>query len=168
MLQPRDPKMTETSMFERLNPTVMTPPDDPITWREQLTVGATLLSVFFGSLFAAIALEDRPHGPQVATLLGYSGFVFVYTFFRTRGVPTRHRLTAPYVRRELSRLLLIHVGYLLVLYGVAGWLFARTPGQLPPFWVFLVFMVIGLSQVILSRTLLGRAERAATSAATAR
>lgn len=150
-------------MFERLNPTVVTSQADPVTWREALAVGATLMSVIFGSLFAALALADRPHGSQFAALIGYSGLVFVYTFFRTRGVPTRHRLRAPYVRRAVPHLLLIHAGYLLVVYLVASWLFARTPGQLPPFWVFLVLMMIGLSQVILSRMLLGRAKRDNTS-----
>lgn len=155
-------------MFERLNPTALAPQDDPVTWREQLTVGVMLLSLVFGSLFAVLALEDMPGGPQLATLIAYSGWVFLYTFFRTRGVPTRHRLSASYVRREARRLLLIHAAYLLVLYGIAGWLFARTPHQLPPFWVFLVFIMIGLSQVILSRTLLGRAKRESMNSMTAR
>lgn len=143
-------------MFELLNPPVAKPQDDPITFREQASVYLMFLAVAFSWTGAAIILDSQPHGLQVATLIGYSGAVFLYTFFRTRGVTTRYRLSVPYVRRQLPRLILIHCAYLLMLYVVAGWAFASS---LPPLLVIVGGMIIGLSQVILSRTLLGRAKR---------
>ena len=153
-------------MFELLNSSAAKPQDDPVTLREQLSVFVMWLTVVFTWAGATIILDAKPHGLQLATLIGYSGAVFVYTFFRTRGVPTRYRLAAPYVRRQLPRLLLIHGAYLVMLYVIAGWAVTRQP-SLPSLVVPLGVGLIGLSQVVLSRTLLGRAKRETMSSMTA-
>jgi hypothetical protein len=133
--------------------------EDPVTGRETLTVAALLVAVTCILVVASISLDDKPHGEQLAILIGYSGYVFVYTFFRTRGVPTRHGLGAAYVRRALPRLLLIHVAYLFVMFVLAGWALARRP-QLPLRLTIFGAILIALSQVFVSRTLLSRAKRA--------
>lgn len=55
-------------------------------------------------------------------------------------------------------MVLIHGVYLLVLYIVAGWVLARRP-ELPELPLEVGCMSIAISQIILSRVLLGRAKR---------
>lgn len=145
-------------MFELLSPTAKNVQDDPVTLREALGVYALLMTVVFVTVFAAVSLGDQPHGMQLAALIGYSGLVFTYMFFRTRGVPTRYSLAATYVQRQLPGLLLIHCAYLMMLYVVAGWTLERRPA-LPSFLLDVGFLLIGLTQVIVSRTILSRAKR---------
>src|SRR5579859_1035191 len=89
---------------------------EPVTVGEQLGVFALIMLLMFGSVFLFIALDGVPYGVQCATVISYTGAIFVYTFFRTKGVETRHDLSAPYVHEQMPRLLLIHAAYLLFIF----------------------------------------------------
>lgn len=90
--------------------------DDPYTLGEVLISMAMLLAVMIIWFSVAVFLDDEPHGMQIATLIGYSGAIFIFTFRRYRDLPTRYSLRAPYVQRQLPRLLLIHCVYLVALW----------------------------------------------------
>jgi hypothetical protein len=96
--------------------------DDPYTLGEVLISMAMLLAVVIIYVFVAGFLDDQPHGMQIATLIGYSGAIFIFTFRRSHYVSTRYSVRAPYVQRQLPRLLLIHCVYLLALYVLGGWI----------------------------------------------
>ncbi len=160
-------------MFESLDNTQKEQSaDEPVTLKEALGVYVLILALCFGSLLAFILLHDRLYGIQYATLISYSGAVFIWTFFRTRGVKTRHKLSAPYVQEQLPRLLMIHCVYLLAIFFLETWALAIRPsmsswwltGQgrdMPPFdfGLMLIGMAIGISQVVLSRRILGNAKK---------
>ncbi|WP_229669057.1 hypothetical protein [Edaphobacter acidisoli] len=171
-------------MFEYFDiPEEKQPDEDPMTMTEGLGVAALYFALVVGSVLAFIFFGGRPYGMQYATLISYSGGVFIYIFFRPRGVNTRYRLSAQYVREQVPRLLMIHCVYLLAIFFLETWALAiRTSmpswavtGQgrdMPPFVfaLMLVGMAIGISQIILSRRILGNAKKefAASSARTIR
>jgi hypothetical protein len=151
--------------------------DDPVTVTEALGVLVLILSVAFGSVFAFVALGDRPYGMQWATLISYSAVIFVWTFFRTRGVFTKHSLFALYVHEQLPRLLMIHFVYLLAIFLMETWALTIRPTMsgwwltssgrrgVPPFDSALMVsgLLTGASQIILNRRILGRAKKESLS-----
>jgi NADH:ubiquinone oxidoreductase subunit 6 (subunit J) len=90
--------------------------EDSVSVGEALGVYALILLLAFGSVVAFIALGDRPYGAQVATLISYSGAVFIWSFFKTRGINTSHSLSDSYVQEQVPRLLLIHILYMVALF----------------------------------------------------
>lgn len=161
-------------MFEPLDATQKeTPVEDPVTLAEGLGVYALVLGLAFGSLFAFISLGDQPYGIQFATLISYSGAVFIWTFFRTRGVRTKHSLSARYVREELPRLLMIHCAFFIAIFSLetwaldvrssmpSWWLTAQGRKGMPPFDFALMLLVMGtaISEVFILRRILGRAKK---------
>ncbi|MGD0443744.1 MAG: hypothetical protein ABSA39_07395 [Edaphobacter sp.] len=161
-------------MFESLDTTQeKQPAEDPVTVAEALGVYVLILALAFGSLVAFISIGDRPYGMQCATLISYSGAIFVWTFFRTKGVNTKHSLSAQYVQEQLPRLLMIHFVYLLAIFILETWALAIRPSMpswwliaqgrkgMPPFDFVLMLagMAIAVSQIVLSRRILGRAKK---------
>lgn len=135
---------------------------DPYTCGEFLSSFAMAIAVTIIYFSAAVFLDDQPHGMQIATLTGYSGAIFIFTFRRSIGVLTRYSLRAPYVQRQLPRLLIIHSAYLLALYAVGDWILRmhlQLPGHVESFGLTL----IGASQVIFSRARLSRAKAQSAS-----
>ena len=76
-------------MFEQLDGPERKEEKDPVTLAEGFRVYVLLLILAFVSFIAFIVFDDVPHGTQYATIIAYSGVVFLYTFFRTRGINTR-------------------------------------------------------------------------------
>lgn len=148
-------------MFDLLDTTAKNAQDDPYTFPEFLGTYAMGLTVVFIWFLALISLDDKPHGLQLANLIGYSGAIFVLTFFRNRPSNTRYRLSARYVQRLLPRLLLLHCACLLMLYVVAGWTLTRRP-PLPPFLWEAGLSLLMVSQVSFSKRMLGRAKTEST------
>ena len=160
-------------MFEQLDTSESNTAKDKVTVGESLGVYVLLLSLGFGSFLAFIMLENLPYGIQFASMISYSGFVFIYTFFRTRGIDTKHSLADFYVQRLLPRLLAIHCGYLAVLFAgesLVFWnrkylsLWWTTSGDqrgMPPitFLLVLTFGAMAVSEVWLCRSLLSRAKK---------
>jgi hypothetical protein len=150
--------------------------EDPVTLAEALTVYVLILVLASVSLVAFFLLGDLPFGMQYATLISYSGAIFIWTFFRTKGVNTKYRLSATYVQGQLPRLLLIHSAYLLSIFFIETVLFALRPAMsvwwlgskhqrdLPPFVAALMFslMAIGIWEVVICRGILGRAKRSSS------
>ena len=148
-------------------------PDEPVTATEAFGVYILILALAFGSLAAFICLGDFAYGMQYATSLSYSGVIFVWTFFRTKGVKTKPSLSAPYVLDQLPRLLMIHLFYLSCIFFAETWAFAvrrtmstwwlTSQGQrgMPPFdfVVMLTGMAIAISQIVVFRRILGRAKK---------
>ena len=161
-------------MFESLDEAPKSQPeDDPVTGAEQLVVFVLILLLAFGSLILFILLGNRPYGMQGATLITYSGAVFIWTFFRTRGVHTKHSLSAQYVREQLPRLLIIHLIYLFCVFLLQTWALSIRPlwlmshgrRDMAPFdfSLMLTGMAIGVSQIVLCRRMLGRAKKESLS-----
>ena len=136
--------------------------DDHATFLELLGTYSMTLAVIFIWFLAAISLDDQPHGLQLANLIGYSGAAFALIFFRNRASNTRYRLTAPYVRRLLPHLVLMHCAYLLVLYVGTGWTLTRRP-PLPPYLWEAGLALLSVSQEFLSKRMLARAKTESTS-----
>jgi len=143
-----------------------------VTVGEALGVYALILLLAFGSLVAFIALGDQPYGVQVATLISYLGAVFIWTFFKTRGINTSYSLSDSYVQEQVPRLLLIHALYLAAVFLLQTWALSvrsslsdwwlTSSGRkgMPPF-IFgqmLIGMAIGISEVVFLRTILARAK----------
>ena len=159
--------MFESLDAEQQNQTM----EDPVTVSEALGMYLLVLILFAISLFAFIALADQPYGTQCATLIVYSGAIFIWTFFRTRGVHTRHRLSAPYVREQLPRLLLIHCVFMVAVFALETWALSMQPfmsswwlssqsrRDMPPFTFAMMLggMAIGTSQIVYTRRILGKA-----------
>jgi hypothetical protein len=160
-------------MFEQLDSEDRKDEKDKVTVGESVGVYFLILGVAAVSLFAFISLGSEPHGIQIASLISYSCVVFVYTFFRTRGINTKHSLEDEYVQRCLPRLLVIHCIYLTTVYFIVGWTLSIRPSMsawwltysgnkgMPPFdfALFLGIGVIAISQVVLSRTILSRSKK---------
>jgi hypothetical protein len=173
---PRGPKV-----FEQLDSEDEKDEKDKVSVGESVGVYFLILGVAFVSLLAFIILGNKPHGFQIASLISYSCVVFVYTFFRTRGINTRHSLEDEYVQRCLPRLLVIHCIYLAAVYFIvdgalsirpsmsAWWLTYSGNKGMPPFdfALFLGIGVIAISQVVLSRTILSRSKKELSSDETA-
>lgn len=154
-------------------PSDSAPEEDKVTVLEQLSIYFMLMLLGLGSLVAFINLEGEPHGIQIATMLSYSGAVFIWTFFRTRGVNTRHPLSEPYVQEQLPKLLGIHGLFLLTVYGFEAAAFALAPRlsswwftasdskDMPPFHIAIIVFIgaLCISQVVLSRRILYRAKQ---------
>ena len=147
--------------------------EDPVTLGEAAGVYFLILLEAFVSLLAFISLRDQPHGMQIASLISYTGALFVLTFFRTKGVKTKHSLDEPYVQEQFPQLLGVHCIYLVTVYFVVGsafsirsslpawWLHSRGAKDMPPIDAALMLVIggLGLSQVVLSRRILGRAKK---------
>lgn len=131
--------------------------DDPYTFGEFLSSFAMVMAVIAICLVAGVSLADEPHGMQLVILIGYSGAIFILTFRRSRYASARYNVRAPYVQRQLPRLLLIHCVYLVALYVVGGWILRMRP-QLPDFVQMSGFILIGASQIAFSRKTLSRAK----------
>ena len=149
------------------------PQEDPYSLADAGLGFFMILLVMFGSLIVFISLRGEPHGTQIATLITYTGAIFVSTFFRVRSGFALYSLDEPYVQEQLPRLLGIHLAYLLAVYFVDGWALSIQP-SLSSWWVqpagqkhttpFDEALMIGigslaLSQIILSRSILGRAKK---------
>lgn len=160
-------------MFEELDRSEPEKRGEGVTIGEALGVYALVLCVAFGSFIAFISLEDYPFGIQIASVIAYSGVVYVYAFFRTRGINTKHSLGDFYVQRVLPRLLAIHGGYLAVLCagesiaiwirnGLSPWWTTSSDQRgMPPitFVQFLVFAAMAISEIWLCRTLLAKSKK---------
>jgi len=131
--------------------------DDPYTFGETLVSFAMVMAVIAICLLAGIPLVGEPHGMQLVILIGYSGAIFILTFRRSRYANTRYSVRAPYVQRQLPRLLLIHCVYLVALYVVGGRILRMRP-QLPDLVQICGVILIGASQIVFSRKTLSRAK----------
>lgn len=129
------------------------------------------LAMIPGSIVLFILLADRSYGIQLASLVGYTSAIVLYTFSRNRGMP-RYLFRCPYVRLVLPRLVLRHLGFLVALVILetealrirprlpASWLVdSGRHGNMPPFVTVLFILCICLAfiEVISNRALLHRA-----------
>jgi len=164
-------------LFEQLDGSERKEEKDPITVAEGLGVYVLFLILAFVSFIAFIVFDDVRYGTQYATIITYSSVVFVYTFFRTRGINTRYPLDEPYVQELFPRLLLIHGAFLALVLIVetsaltlrpslsAWWVTSARTKDMPPFEIalFLAIGAIAVTQVILSRSQLSRSKKASSS-----
>lgn len=149
------------------------PKEDKVTTAEALGVYFMIVLLALLSLVAFVNLAGRKHGIQIATMLSYSGAIFIFTFFRTRGVRTRYPLDEPYVQEQLPKLIGIHCLFLLGVDGIEAaafafshhlsswWFTTSDPKGIPPFQLSLMLCIgaIGVAQIILSRRILHRAKK---------
>jgi ABC-type transport system involved in cytochrome c biogenesis permease subunit len=137
----------------------------------------TWLATFLAAVAAIILyifLDDKPSGFQIATLITYTGAVFFFIFSHSRGWKG-YSLRQKAVQRELPRLLCIHVAFLGVLFAVLALAFWIRP-RLSLFWIvqrgsttrhssfyedvlILLCTLVGMTQILISRGILGRAVR---------
>ena len=163
-------------MFDELKdtePQEPEPEEDKVTGVEALFVYFMILLLALLSIIAFINLEGHRHGLQIATMLSYSGGVFIWTFLRTRGVTNRYPLDEPYVQEQLPKLLGIHCLFLVCVDGFESsafalsrdlspwWFTASSRKDIPPFQLCLMLCIgaIGIMQVMLSRRILYRAKQ---------
>ena len=129
----------------------------------------TFLVMMPGSLVLFMWLSDHPYGVQLASMVGYTAAVILYTFSANRGLP-RYLFTCPVVHGQLYRLAVRHLGFLIALFIIEtvalhlrpsmppSWFVARGR-NMPPFIMGLALLCgsLLLTEVITNRSLLGRA-----------
>jgi len=124
-----------------------------------------------GSAILFIVLCDRPFGIQLASAICYSAAIILYTFSSNRGMQ-RYLFQCPYVRPELPRLAMRHLGFLVALVVILTaalnlrphlphyWLVASgAPRSVPPYItvLFLLCIALAFTQIFTNRSLLNRA-----------
>jgi len=87
--------------------------------------------IMVGSVLFAL-LVDLPYGIQLASLVGYTGAVILYTFSANRG-NQRYLFRCPFVRPQLPRLGVRHMGFLAVLFVLQTEALRLRP-RLSPSW----------------------------------
>lgn len=115
------------------------------------------------------ALAGAPYLTQVITVLVYTGAIFLFVFFRTRGFNTGYDLNDEAVREKLPRLLILHAVFLAWVLSIqvaaslarphlAAYWFKEYSRHDTLFWdVSILFYVSnGMAQVLISRGILGR------------
>jgi hypothetical protein len=103
------------------------------------------------------------------SLIAYTALVVLLTFSAQRG-QQRYLFTCPVVRSQLPRLLKRHFSYSVSLFVIdtlafdfrsrfPAWWLTANGRNIPPFYIglFIVFMALGMTQSITSRSLLQRA-----------
>jgi hypothetical protein len=126
----------------------------PITW--------------LATMFVFIGLRDNPFEIQIASIIGYTGWVFLLVFCdvgsRSGKGTEGFSLGEKAVRQKLPLLACIHIGCLVVLFaGVTGAMRLRPlwHQDIDYFFVILLFtgVAIAFAQIHFFRRLLGRALR---------
>lgn len=122
-----------------------------------------------GSLALFIFLSRYPYGIQLASMVGYTAAVILYTFSANRGLP-RYLFTCPVVHQQFYRLTVRHFGFLVAVFIVET-LALKLRSRIPPSWlvasgknmppfVTALFVLVGvllLTEVMTNRSLLKRA-----------
>lgn len=148
---------------------------EPVTLGEALGVYVLILLLALGSVLLFITLREQPYGLQIVTAISYTGVVCVWTFFRTRGIKTKHSLGDQYVQDEVPRMLVIHLIYLVVVVLLQmlalrarpslspWWTRSDGPKGMPPYVAAMLYgpMVVAISEIVVARRLLARAKRRA-------
>lgn len=86
------------------------------SWARFFFFALLFLTMVPGSILLLIFYRDRPFGVEFATLICYSYAVVLYTFSSGRASGNRYLFSCPWVRRELPRLALRHVAFLIALF----------------------------------------------------
>jgi hypothetical protein len=124
-----------------------------------------------GSISLYMGLADRPYGLQFASAVRYTAGVILFTFSSQRVTPRPYVFSCPFVRSQLPRLTLQHVGYLAALFILLtgalhlrpylpdGWFVPSGPRQVGQFDLILLLLCYGLGvlQVVTNRSILKRA-----------
>jgi hypothetical protein len=127
------------------------------------------LTMMPGSLALFICFSNYRFGIQLASIVGYTAAVILYTFSANRGLP-RYLFTCPIVQQEYYRLVVRYFGFLVALFTIETVLLRLRP-SLPQSWfvasgrnmlpfVMGMFFVCGtllLVNVMTNRSLLRRA-----------
>jgi hypothetical protein len=127
--------------------------------------------IMIGSVLFALWV-DLPYGIQLASLVGYTGAVILYTFSANwRGNLQRYLFRCPFVRPQLPRLALRHIGFLAVLFVLQTGAFRLRP-RLSPSWFVatgwkgttrfeltlqILCAALALTEIKVNRSLLSRA-----------
>jgi hypothetical protein len=91
------------------------------------------LAVIGGGIFLAL-MEYRPYGIQLTSMVIYTAAVALYTFSRNRNGAQPFLLSCPVVRRQFSRLIRRHLGFLVALF-IAQTTALNLRPNLPAPWV---------------------------------
>ena len=133
------------------------------------------LCMTIGGVPLFLLLMKRPYGIQAASTIPYTIFVVFFTFART-GTRTGKDLppylfTCPAVQPQFSRLLLLHLGFLVALFAMQTlaltihpklpdwWNVEGRRGTLSEFALTILCVCLGYTQVFSNRRLLDRAHR---------
>lgn len=145
--------------------------------RARLALMGTLFLGFTVGPVAMIPLVEVPYGLQIITGVAYTLWVTFLTFARVRSntstpLPS-YLFTCPAVRPQLARLLLHHVGFLVVFFTIEGlavtispklpawWTSESGPHSVAPLFTAVLILCIALSyaEIGTSRWLIDRAHR---------
>jgi hypothetical protein len=115
---------------------------------------------FSGGVSLFVWLGNRPFGIQVASLIPYTCAIVLYTFAANRGLP-RYLFGCPLVRRQMPRLAIRHLGFLVVLFVLQTEVI-HFRSHLPGSWplgttIAVICAIVGFSQIMSNRSLLNRA-----------
>jgi NADH:ubiquinone oxidoreductase subunit 6 (subunit J) len=92
------------------------------------------VALFVTAFYLYSVLSDKPFGAQLAITIGYTGAVFLFVFFRWRGLPQSYSLRDKRVQQRLPWLVAIHISFVIfLLAAVRVWSLIRP--QLPSSWL---------------------------------
>jgi hypothetical protein len=153
-------------------------PPDPCLTQQLSILRFVVLALLFvtipgGAILLAL-VEDRPFGIQFSSMVMYTAGVALYTFSRNRNNNQPFLVSCPVVRRQLSRLVRRHVGFLSALVIVQTKALEIRP-SLPTKWItpsskdaspFAISLgvfglMLAIVQILTNRSLLDRAHRSA-------
>jgi hypothetical protein len=143
----------------------------PFSFGRFFLMATLFLSMIVGGIPLFVVLAEKPFGVQEASFIVFTIFVVLYTFSATKGLRP-YLFTCPAVQTQISRLILLHVGFLVALFAIQTLAIAARP-NLPDWWnrkdakggtsfeIALLFLCFGLgfTQVFCNRYLLARAHR---------
>jgi hypothetical protein len=127
---------------------------------------------FLATMSVFISLRDNPYEIQIASIIGYTGWVFLLVFCdvgsRSGKGTEGFSLGKKAVRQKLPLLACIHAGFLVVLFAAATgamrlrphtWFLWHLDANLFDLILLLTGVAIAFAQIHLFRRLLGRALR---------
>lgn len=105
-----------------------------VSGKEQFLTWLGLVTGSTAIFFLWIFLRNKPFGLQITALVGYSGLTFFQVFCDSRAFKG-YSLRLPAVRRKLPDLLVVHLGFLLLVFVVFTSALSVRP-HLSPAWNF--------------------------------
>lgn len=143
--------------------------DPPVTLAEGVGKFVLLMAGILAVFCLYAVFWDKPFGPPLTQAVGYTGAVFLFVFYRWRGLPESFSLRDTRIQHQIPRLIVIHTAFLtLFIAGLSdsmrrqmpdSWLVEHGPKHDSYYeWALVLFCTLTFyTQVFISRRILRQA-----------